>query len=337
MVEFFINMFQFVFQAIVVVAGLLVLIAFIASLVGKNKREVGLEVKDLNQRFDKNCKVLQKTLFNKKEFKKLMKKEKTEKQKEKQTEKQRVFVLNFKGDIRASAVSQLRDEISAILGVATSKDQVLLRLESPGGMVHSYGLAASQLQRIKDKKIPLVVSVDKIAASGGYMMASLANRIISAPFAIIGSIGVVASLPNFSKILKKNDVEYLEITAGEYKRTLTPLGEITEPGMKKFREQIEETHTLFKDHVKKQREQVDLEKVATGEYWYGLQAKELKLVDEIGTSDDYLLNLNETHSLLEISMNQKKGLKEKLAESLSLNVERFFDLLENRIWKKRFQ
>lgn len=335
--EFFINMFQFIFQTVVIVAALLVLIAFIASLVSKNKEQAGLEVKDLNEKFRKNYKVLQKKLFNKKEFKKIIKNEKTDNKTEKKIEKQKVFILNFKGDIKASAVNQLRDEISAVLGVATQKDQVFLRLESPGGMVHSYGLAASQLQRIRDKKIPLIVSVDKIAASGGYMMASIADRIISAPFAIIGSIGVVASLPNFSKILKKNDVEYLEITAGEYKRTLTPLGEITEPGMKKFKEQIEQTHTLFKDHVKRQREQVDLEKVATGEYWYGSQAKELKLVDEIGTSDDYLLSLNETHSLLEVSMSQKKSLKEKLAESLSLNMEKFFDLLENRIWKKRFQ
>ena len=333
MVEFFINMVQFVFQAAVIVVALLVLIAFIASLAGKNKGEVGLEIKDLNRKFNKDCKVLQKKLFNKKEFKKLVKKEKAGGE----TEKQRVFVLNFKGDIRASAVEQLRHEISAILGVATPKDEVLLRLESPGGMVHSYGLAASQLQRIKDKNIPLIISVDKIAASGGYMMASLADRIISAPFAIIGSIGVVASIPNINKLLKKNDIEYLEITAGEYKRTLTPLGEVTEPGMKKFKEQIEETHILFKNHVKGQREQVDLEKVATGEYWYGLQAKELELVDEIGTSDDYLLNLSDTHSLLEVSMNQKKGLKEKLAESLSLNLEKVFDLMENRIWKNRFQ
>ena len=234
-------------------------------------------------------------------------------------------------------MNQLRYEISAILGVATSKDQVLLKLESPGGMVHSYGLAASQLQRIKDKKIPLIVSVDKIAASGGYMMACLADHILSAPFAIVGSIGVVASLPNFNRILKKNDIEYFEITAGEHKRTLTPLGEVTEPGMKKFREQIEETHILFKNHVKNQRKQIDLEKVATGEYWYGLQAKELKLVDEIGTSDDYLLKFNETHKLLEVSMNQKKGLKEKLAENLSLSMENFFDFMENRLWKKRFQ
>ncbi len=339
MMEFFVNMVQFILQTAVVVAGLLVLTAFVASLVGKNRGDTDLVVKDLNRKLNKDCNVLQKNLLNKKEFKKLLKEEKAGKKRGKgeKEEKQRVFVLDFKGDIKASEVRQLRHEISAILGVATPKDQVLLRLESPGGMVHSYGLATSQLQRIKNKNISLVVSVDKIAASGGYMMASIADRIISAPFAIIGSIGVVASIPNFNKLLRKNDIEYLEITAGEYKRTLTPLGEVTEPGMKKCREQIEETHLLFKNHVKKQREQVDLEKVATGEYWYGLQAKELKLVDEIGTSDDYLLNLRDTHSLLEVSMNQKKGLKEKLAESLSLNMEKFFDIIENRIWKNRFQ
>ena len=334
--EFFINVGQFALQTIIVVAGLLILIAFIAGLADKNRSEANnLQVKNLNEKLDKNFKILQKSLFDKKELKKLLKKEKSEK-KEKRPD-QRVFVLNFKGDIKASAVKQLREEISGILGVATEKDQVLVKLESPGGMVHAYGLATSQLQRIKDKKIPLIVSVDKIAASGGYMMACLADRLISAPFAIIGSIGVVTSIPNFNKLMKKNDIDYLEITAGEYKRTLGPLGEITEPGMEKVKEQIEQTHTLFKDHVKSQREQIELEKVATGEYWYGLQAKDLKLVDEIGTSDDYLLNLNESHKILEISINEKKGLKEKLTENLLLNLEAGFDFLENRLWKKRFR
>ena len=336
MVTFFMDIAQFVLQTAVLLVALLILIGFIFSLVNKNREDVsGLEVKNLNKKLNKNRQTLQKALFDKKAFKKLQKSEKAKSKKE-EGQKQRVFVLNFKGDIKATAVSELRSEISAILGVITDKDQVVLKLESPGGVVHGYGLAASQLQRIRDRGIHLTVCVDKIAASGGYMMASIANHIISAPYAIIGSIGVAASMPNLNKLLKKNDIEYLEITAGQYKRTLTPLGEITEPGMKKFKEQIEDVHVLFKDHVKNQRKQVDIEQVATGEYWYGLRARELNLVDEIGTSDDYLLKLNETCSIFEVSMGRKRGLKEKLMENLTLQVERLFDFVEDRVWKSRF-
>ena len=335
MVAFFMDIAQFILQTAILLVALLILIGFIFSLVNKNKEDIsGLEVKDLNKKLNKNRQTLQKALLDKKAFKKLKKSEKVKTKKEEQ--KQRVFVLNFKGDIKATAVSELRSEISAILGVITDQDQVVLKLESPGGVVHGYGLAASQLQRIRDRGISLTVCVDKIAASGGYMMASIANHIISAPYAIIGSIGVAASMPNLNKLLKKNDIEYLEITAGQYKRTLTPLGEITEPGMKKFKEQIEDVHVLFKDHVKNQRKQVDIEQVATGEYWYGLRAKELNLVDEIGTSDDYLLKLNETCSIFEVSMGRKRSLKEKLMENMALQVERLFDFIEDRIWKSRF-
>lgn len=201
----------------------------------------------------------------------------------------RIFVLNFHGDLQASATAALREEVTALLQVADGRDEVVVRLESSGGLVHAYGFAASQLQRLRDRGITLTVCVDKIAASGGYMMACVGQRIIAAPFAIIGSIGVVAQLPNLRRLLQRHEVDVELHTAGEFKRTLTMLGENTPEGREKFRQELEETHTLFKQFVRQHRSRLDIERVATGEHWYGTQALELRLVDEIATSDDYLL------------------------------------------------
>lgn len=212
--------------------------------------------------------------------------------------KPRVYVLDFKGSMDAHEVSSLREEVTAVLAVATAQDQVVVRLESPGGVVHGYGLAASQLQRLRDKQIPLTVAVDKVAASGGYMMACVADKIVAAPFSIIGSIGVVAQIPNFNRFLKNKEIDIELHTAGQYKRTLTLLGENTEEGRQKFREDLNETHHLFKDFVHRMRPTLDIEQVATGEHWYGTQAQEKGLVDEVGTSDDLLLNLMEGRELV---------------------------------------
>lgn len=202
--------------------------------------------------------------------------------------KQRVYVIDFDGDVQASAVDQLREEVTAILSVAEQVDEVVVRLESPGGVVHSYGLAASQLRRIVDKQVPLTVAVDKVAASGGYMMACIANKLIAAPFAILGSIGVVAQIPNIHRLLKNKDIDVEILTAGEYKRTMTMFGENTDKGRQKFIEELEEVHTLFKDFVGENRPVVDTDKVATGEAWYGKRALEQKLVDALQTSDEYI-------------------------------------------------
>ena len=210
-------------------------------------------------------------------LKKFLKQEKAKlkgkhKDKKDEDERRRIYVLNFHGDIRASAVSSLREEITAILTVATENDEVFMRLESGGGVVHGYGLAASQLMRLREKNISLTVSVDKVAASGGYMMACVGNRIFAAPFAIIGSIGVIAQIPNFNKVLKKHDVDYEQFTAGEFKRTVTMFGENTDEAKAKFREEIEDIHLLFKDFIVKHRPNVDIVKVSTGESWPGTRA-----------------------------------------------------------------
>ena len=222
--------------------------------------------------------------------------------------------MHFKGDISASETAALREEISAIVQVAKPNDEVLLCLESPGGVVHGYGLAASQLMRLKQHNIELTVAVDKVAASGGYMMACVADKIVSAPFAIIGSIGVVAQIPNIHRLLKKHDVDVDVMTAGEYKRTVTMLGENTEKGKQKFQQELEETHQLFKQFVSQNRPHLDVEQVATGEHWFGQQALNLNLVDEIMTSDDLLLQAMKEKQLVGVKYVVKKSLLQKVGK-----------------------
>ncbi|MGF6268349.1 protease SohB [Enterobacter sp. RHB15-C17] len=244
------------------------------------------------------------------------------KQEHQETTKPRVYVLDFKGSMDAHEVTSLREEVTAVLAVAKPQDQVVLRLESPGGVVHGYGLAASQLQRLREKQIPLTVAVDKVAASGGYMMACVADKIVAAPFAILGSIGVVAQIPNFNRFLKNKEIDIELHTAGQYKRTLTLLGENTEEGRQKFREDLNETHHLFKDFVKRMRPSLDIEQVATGEHWYGLQAQEKGLVDEVGTSDDLLLSLMEGRELVGVRYTQRKRMLDRFTNSAAESADR---------------
>ncbi|HGW3767910.1 TPA: protease SohB [Enterobacter cloacae] len=239
-----------------------------------------------------------------------------------ETSTPRVYVLDFKGSMDAHEVSSLREEVTAVLAVAKPQDQVVVRLESPGGVVHGYGLAASQLQRLREKQIPLTVAVDKVAASGGYMMACVADKIVAAPFSIIGSIGVVAQIPNFNRFLKSKDIDIELHTAGQYKRTLTLLGENTEEGRQKFREDLNETHHLFKDFVHRMRPALDIDQVATGEHWYGTQAQEKGLVDEVGTSDDLLLNLMEGRELVGVRFTQRKRLLDRFTNSAAESADR---------------
>ena len=236
--------------------------------------------------------------------------------------KSRIFVLNFDGDVEASAVESLREEISAVISAAEEGDKVLLRLESPGGMVHAYGLAASQLTRIKDANLELTIAVDQVAASGGYMMACVADRIIAAPFAVVGSIGVVAEIPNFHRLLKHNKVDYEQHTAGEYKRTLTMFAENTDSARKKFKEELEETHDLFKEFIVQNRPSLTIDKVATGEHWYGTTAVDLGLIDAIQTSDDYILKAASECDVYEVNYEVKKPLAERLSFSIQSAVEK---------------
>ncbi len=316
----------FLAKTITFVIAILVVVMGIMTLVSKarNKFSNKLLIKKLNDKYETLRSELRAQIFSKKDYKQALKQEKAAKKAQKDQLKPRLFVLHFDGDIRASAVSDLREEITAILTIATPQDEVLVSLESGGGMVHSYGLAASQLQRLRDQHIPLTVSVDKIAASGGYMMACVANKIIAAPFAIIGSIGVVAQLPNFNRLLKSKNIDFEQLTAGEYKRTLTLFGENTDEGREKMQQELEETHTLFKEFIKRHRPQVDLTKTATGEHWFATQALEFLLIDELKTSDDYVMAHIKTHDVYAIAQQSKKSLGQRLGKTIQETTYAYF-------------
>lgn len=349
--EFLTNYGLFLAKTITFVVAVFVVVSLIVSAGSRGKRsEKGqIQVGKLNEKFKAMREALQDAILDEEQQKQLEKDEKKrlkaekaeqkklakEKDKEKEADsaeehKKRVFVLNFHGDIKASACESLREEISAVLSLATTKDEVVVKVESGGGMVHSYGLASSQLARITNKKVPLTVCVDKVAASGGYMMACVADKIVAAPFAILGSIGVVAQLPNFHRLLKKNDIDFEMFTAGEFKRTVTMFGENTEKGREKFVEDLEDTHVLFKEFVSEHRPQVDIAAVATGEVWFGRRAKNVNLVDELQTSDEYLLEQAETADIFEVEFTVKKSLPEKLGLAAQVVVER--SLLS--VWEK---
>ncbi|MGB1402817.1 MAG: protease SohB [Porticoccaceae bacterium] len=348
--EFFIEYGLFLAKVatIVVAIAIIISLAVGANLKGKQGGEKGhLEITPLNQQYENMSEaMLIATLdesLQKAEEKKLHKAKKKQAKADKKAQKtesdtdtstkKRVFVLTFDGNISASAVSHLREEVTAVLTQAKANDEVLVKLESAGGMVHSYGLASSQLDRLRKAQIPLTVAVDKVAASGGYMMACVADRILAAPFAIIGSIGVVAQMPNFNRVLKKHDVDYELLTAGEHKRTLTMFGENTDKGREKFIEELEETHQLFKDYVSERRPQVDIEKIATGEIWYGSKALEMALVDDIQTSDEYLVECIQQAQVYEVAYVQKK----KLHQRLGIAAEESADRLLLKWWGRLTQ
>ncbi len=333
--EFLQHLGLFFFQTFIIIAGIIAVILTIAAVALKNKNQKNFEIEILNEKHQDQKSALQFFLFSpselKKEKKRLKAAEKLEvKNAEKNIDqKPKIYVLDFlKGDINASSVDHFREEISAIISVAEKGQEIIINVESPGGVVHGYGLAAAQILRLRDHGLNVTVCVDKVAASGGYMMACVAHKIICSPFAIIGSIGVVAQVPNFNKLLKKYDVDYKEYTAGDYKRTVSILGEITEKGEKKFIEQLEATHLLFKSFVGKFRPDMDIAKVATGEYWFGQDALKMGLVDVISTSDDYILGKLENHKLIKLSFEKKPSLSEKLSgfvsEAISSSVQKTF-------------
>lgn len=310
----------FLAKALTLVVAILAVVAGVFSMLRAAREHAGerLEVRNLGRRLRELADALNHELLDAAEFKKLRKTRKAEDKARHKAQgraaasRPRVFVLGFHGDLAAHAVGSLREEISAVLQVARKQDEVLLRLESSGGLVHAYGLAASQLARIKARGLRLTVAVDKVAASGGYLMACVADRILAAPFAVIGSIGVVAQIPNFNRLLRKSEIDLELHTAGEFKRTLTLFGENTEAGRVKFRQELEDTHTLFKDFIAEHRPVVDLRKVATGEHWFGTRAAELKLIDELRSSDDYLLQRVEDADVFEVRYHVRKPWSERL-------------------------
>ncbi|WP_277963618.1 protease SohB [Pseudomonas sp. RIT-To-2] len=336
--EFLSEYASFLAKTVTLVLAIIVVLTAIAAQRGKGRRKAAgqLQVSKLNDFYKGLRERLESALLDKDQLKALRKQEaKAEKKKAKKKAetKPRVFVLDFDGDIKASATESLRHEITALLTLATAKDEVVLRLESGGGMVHSYGLASSQLARIRQAGVPLTVCIDKVAASGGYMMACIGEKIISAPFAVLGSIGVVAQLPNVNKLLKKHDIDFEVLTAGEYKRTLTVFGENTEKGREKFQEDLDVTHQLFKNFVARYRPQLAIDQVATGEVWLGIAALENQLVDELKTSDEYLAERAAHAEVFHLHYAERKSLQERVGMAAAGGVEH----LASRVWTKLSQ
>ena len=308
------------------------LLLIIGSTKGKSQPKGALSITNLSDKFEDMGNAIKGSLMSSKELKKFNKDlSKDKKKKDKGDKEDTIFVLNFNGDIQASEVEKLKKEINAILLSDSDCKEVVLRVESGGGSAYAYGLCAAELKRLVDNDINLTVCIDKVAASGGYLMSCVASKIIAAPWAIVGSIGVIAQLPNFHRLLQKNSIDFEMHTAGAFKRTLTTLGENTEEGREKFKSDLEDLHIIFKNFVKEQRPQVDTDIVATGEVWQGEEAVKVGLVDSLETSDNYLVNLSKEAKLLEIEFVEKKNLSERLAFSMQLILEKsvikFYDLI----------
>lgn len=337
--QFLIEYGLFLAKAITLVVAALAVLGAVVAMVAKQKKTAAshMELTDLNKQYEGMEESLSAALLSPQQQKQKIKADKARAKQEAKKDKankkskankkannkdkktteekprKRIFVLDFDGDIRASGVSALRQEISALLTYAKPTDEVVVRLESPGGTVPGYGLAASQLQRVRAREIPLTICVDKVAASGGYMMACVANQIIAAPFAIIGSVGVLAQIPNLHRLLKKHDIDFEQLFTGEYKRTLTLFGENTDKGREKMKQDLEEIHALFKSHIKSLRPGLDVERIATGEHWLGTRAHELGLVDKLQTSDDYLMAARKDAQLISLKFVDKKKLLDRIA------------------------
>ncbi|NLY12526.1 MAG: protease SohB [Gammaproteobacteria bacterium] len=323
--DFLLEYAGFLARAVTVLIVVMMILSFATAMRARGRTRSGeLLVSSLNEFYADLKEQVEHSVLDKSQLKALKKAKKLkDKQAAKEgSDKKRVYVLDFDGDIKASAVENLRHEITALLSIAQPSDEVVVRLESGGGMVHSYGFAASQLARIREAQIPLTVCIDKVAASGGYMMACIGDKILSAPFAAVGSIGVVAQIPNIHRLLKKNNIDVEVLTAGDYKRTLTMLGENTEPARQKFLQELQTTHDLFKQFVARFRPQLDIDAVATGEVWLGTDAQRLALVDTLQTSDEYLSKSAQEADIYLLEFTQKKSLQERVGLTAGAAVER---------------
>lgn len=345
----------FLAKTLTIVAMIILVIVVCAAVAARNRGEArdkgSLNVLKLNDEIERMKEELRAEVLDpdilKEEEQAERKKEKAERKKARaerkakgsdipaEPERKRIFVLDFDGDTQASQVEELRHTITAVLTFARPDvDEVLLRLESPGGMVHGYGLAASQLTRLRKHRIPLTICVDKVAASGGYMMACIANRLLAAPFAYIGSIGVLVQMPNVHRLLKDNKVDFEMITAGEYKRTLTVFGENTAKDRAKVQEEIDEMHALFKNFIAEYRPSLNVSEVATGEVWSGAQALPKGLIDGLDTSDEWLLDMSKDADIYAVSWEHKRRFSERLAAmfeaALGKGVQQAFERLLHR-------
>lgn len=329
----------FLLQTLTVVVAVVLVIAVSSKISGGDEAKGAIKVTDLSRKIAEQKKYVgaivegalnsdQPTILER--LKNRLKKKSPKKSTAESTHRKLAVVLEFKGDMKASQVNGLREEVSAILLMDPIPDLVVLKLTSPGGLVHTYGLASSQLARLRDAGVESVACVDTVAASGGYMMAVCVDRIVAAPFAVLGSIGVVAQIPNIYRFLKNRDVDVELHTAGANKRTLTLLGENTPEGRKKFKQDLEQTHDLFKAWIAERRPELDLEAVADGSIFYGTDALTKGLCDQIATSDDVLMTLNQDHHLIALKWHEKKSLAARLGREASAAITNQVDAYINR-------
>jgi serine protease SohB len=333
--ELFSDYGLFLLKAITIVAAIVAIMGAAVVAGREASHHDDLEIENLNKKYQQLAAALKKAVMKKADWKAESKAEKERDKAEAKSDERRprVFVIDFKGDLMASAVPSLREEVSAVLGVATAEDHVIVRLENYGGVVHEHGLAASQLVRIRDKEIPLIISVDKVAASGGYLMACVASRIVAAPFAILGSIGVIAQLPNFNRLMDSHGIDFEQVTAGKYKRSVTIFGKNTDEDRAKLKEELEDVHSLFKGAVRKYRPDLDLDRIATGEHWYGARAIELGLVDEIKTSDELLAEFARDMDIYRVAYKIKQPLEKRLMAKFDGALDR----VDNLNWRRHFE
>lgn len=335
MAEFFAEYGLFLLKALTIVAAIVFVVAAVAATGRKIASQERLEVENLNKKYQSLARALRRVVMNRHDWKIAARADKRQDKTSVRSGKRRprVFVLDFKGDLKATAVASLREEVSAILKVADERDEIVVRLENYGGIVHEHGLGASQLTRIRERNIPLTVAVDKVAASGGYLMACVANTILAAPFAILGSIGVIAQLPNFNRMMDSHGIDFEQITAGEYKRNVTMFGKNTEEDRARLKQELEDVHALFKAAVARYRPGLEVSKVATGEHWYGTRAVEIGLADELKTSDALLAELSDDRDVYRVSYRMKKPFQKRLLSSVDDVLER----LDAASWRRRFE
>ncbi len=335
MAEFFAEYGLFLLKALTIVAAIVFVVAAVAATGRKITSQERLEVENLNKKYQSLARALRRVVMNRHDWKIAARADKRQDKASVRSGKRRprVFVIDFKGDLKATAVASLREEVSAILKVADDSDEIVVRLENYGGVVHEHGLGASQLARIRERNIPLTVVVDKVAASGGYLMACVANTILAAPFAILGSIGVIAQLPNFNRMMDSHGIDFEQITAGEFKRSITMFGKNTEEDRARLKQELEDVHALFKAAVARYRPGLDVSKVATGEHWYGTRAVEMGLADELKTSDALLAELAADRDLYRVSYRMKKPFQKRLLTS----VDAVFERLDADSWRRRFE
>lgn len=336
---FWLDIAAFLVKALILVAAIGAIALLIARLArGDHDKddEPQIKVRPLNARYDAMRDALNAVFLDRKGLKAAGKARKKEKKAGVHDDgRRRIYVLAFKGDMRASAVRRFGREIDAVLTVARAgEDEVALRLESPGGTVTGYGLAAAEILRLRERKVKVTALVDQVAASGGYMMAVAADRIVAAPFAVVGSIGVVAPIPNLHRLLKKNDVDFEEMTAGEYKRSVSLLGEITPSGREHFRGKLDDMHDAFKAHVARCRPGVDIDAVANGDTWLASEAAPLGLVDEIMTGDEWLFRARESARLIEVASEARKTLMQQLLGGLGVAARSAADFAAARLARR---